>query len=67
MCLSCEWEFNKVLLEAHAKFQTNPHGYARVMAHGPSPWFVCQLEPELAFWSKFASAKAAHVLFLVPL
>ena len=26
-----------------------------------------QLEPELAFWSKFASAKAAHVLFLVPL
>ena len=22
-----------------------------------------QLEPELAFWSKFASAKAAHVLF----
>ena len=24
-------------------------------------------EPELAFWSKFASAKAAHVLFLVPL
>ena len=26
-----------------------------------------QLEPKLAFWSKFASAKAAHVLFLVPL
>jgi len=26
-----------------------------------------QLEPELAFWSKFASAKAAHVLFLAPL
>jgi len=26
-----------------------------------------QLEPELAFWSNFASAKAAHVLFLVPL
>jgi len=22
-----------------------------------------QLEPELAFWSKFAFAKAAHVLF----
>jgi len=26
-----------------------------------------QLEPELAFWSKFASAKAAQVLILVPL
>ena len=26
-----------------------------------------QLEPELAFWSKFASAKAAHILLLVPL
>ena len=26
-----------------------------------------QLEPELAFWSKFASTKAAHVLFYVPL
>jgi len=26
-----------------------------------------QLEPELAFWSKLAIAKAAHVLFLVPL
>ena len=25
-----------------------------------------QLEPELAFWSKFASAKAAHVLFWCP-
>jgi len=25
------------------------------------------LEPELAFWSKFAIAKAAHVFFLVPL
>jgi len=26
-----------------------------------------QLEAELAFWSKFASAKEAHVLFFVPL
>jgi hypothetical protein len=34
------WELNKVSLEAHAKFQTNSPGYARVMAHGASPWLV---------------------------
>ena len=36
MCLSCEWEFNELLLEAHAKFQTNPLGYARVTAQAPT-------------------------------
>ena len=36
----------------------------RIVRRKDASW---SLEPELAFWSKFASAKAAHALFLVPL